>query len=159
MELGATVCHVRQPECHRCPVMRSCTTKRNKMIHLIPAKGEPTRYEEKEIEVYILFRNGNVLLQKRSDGLTNAGFWELPNNETGPKLKIANKKEPIVKVRHNITKYRILLKAYATSCNKKIKGKWCSGTDITRLPITASHRKLIKALSQQHKDFGKILIT
>tara|TARA_B100000686_G_C16070921_1_gene609288 strand:- start:74 stop:463 length:390 start_codon:yes stop_codon:yes gene_type:complete len=129
------------------------------MTHLIPAKGKPTRYEEKEIEVYVLFRNENVLLQKRSDGLTNAGFWELPNNETGPKLKIANKKEPIVKVRHNITKYRILLKAYATSCDKKIKGKWCNGADIRRLPISASHRKLIRALSKQHKGFAQIFIT
>ena len=156
MELGATVCHVRQPECHHCPVMRSCTTKRKNMIHLIPAKGKPTRYEEKEIEVYVLFRRRNLLLQKRPDGLTNAGFWELPNNEIGPKLKVANKKEPIAKIRHNITKYRILLKAYTTNCNKKIEGKWCNGSDIRRLPISASHRKLITALSAQHKDFTQI---
>ena len=156
MELGATVCHVRQPECHHCPVMRSCTAKRKNMIHLIPAKGKPTRYEEKEIEVYVLSKGRNLLLQKRPDGSTNAGFWELPNNETGPKLKIANKKNPILKIRHRITKYRILLKAYTTNSNKKIHGKWCNGADIRRLPISASHRKLITALSKKHKDLTQM---
>ena len=149
MELGAMVCHRGHPECGNCPVARSCTAKREKITHLIPAKGKPTQYEEKKIEVYVLARNGKMLLQQRPEGFTNAGFWELPNNETGPDLDLPKHAQAIATVRHNITRYRIRLNAYALRPkDREPKGKWCNSSDLIKLPITASHRKLIKTLAR-----------
>ncbi len=147
MELGATVCHRGQPECENCPVDRSCTAKREKTIPLIPAKGKPIRYEEKEIIVYVFARNGQLLLQQRPEGFTNTGFWELPNNETGPDLPLPKNAQAIATARHNITRYRIRLNAYALKASG-IQGKWCNSTELEKLPITASHRKLIKTLAR-----------
>jgi len=146
MELGATVCHPRHPECDNCPVNRNCTAKREKTIHLIPLRNKTTRYQEKEINVYVLSRNGQLLLQQRPEDFTNAGFWELPNNETGPDLNLPKNAQAIATVRHNITKYRIKLNAYAVKPGGT-EGKWCNSSDLRKLPITASHRKLIKALA------------
>ena len=147
MELGATVCDLGQPKCENCPVDRSCTAKREKTTHLIPAKGKPIRYEEKEINVYILSRNGKLLLQRRPEGFTNAGFWELPNNETGPDLPLPKNAQAITTARHNITRYRIRLNAYALKA-RGIQGKWYNSTELGKLAITSSHRKLIKTLAR-----------
>jgi len=158
MELGATVCHSGQPKCENCPVNRSCTAKREKTTHLIPTKRKPIRYEEKEIKVYVLSRNGQLLLQQRPEGFTNAGFWELPNNETGPDLPLPKNAQAITSARHNITRYRIRLNAYALKA-RGIQGKWCNSTELEKLAITSSHRKLIKALARQNKNLGKVIFT
>ena len=148
MELGATVCHPRQPQCEGCPITRNCTARREKTINLIPSKNDRTKYEEKEIEVYVLSRNGDLLMQQRPEGFTNAGFWEFPNNETGPDLTLPKNAQAIATARHNITKHRIRLKAYALK-DRETEGKWCNSSALIKLPITASHRKLIKALARQ----------
>jgi adenine-specific DNA glycosylase len=35
MELGATVCRARRPECHRCPVRPECSTGRKRMADVV----------------------------------------------------------------------------------------------------------------------------
>ena len=145
MELGATVCHRGQPECENCPVDRSCTAKREKTIPLIPAKGKPIRYEEKEIIVYVFARNGQLLLQQRPEGFTNTGFWELPNNETGPEIALPKRARPITSAKHNITKYRIKLNAYSIKPGP-FKGRWFTFSDLRKFPVSAAHRKILKFL-------------
>ena len=145
MELGATVCHRGQPECENCPVDRSCTAKREKTIPLIPAKGKPIRYEEKEIIVYVFARKGELLLQQRPGGFTNAGFWELPNNETGPEITLPKVACPIASAKHNITRYRIKLNAYSVKPGP-FKGRWFTFSDLRKFPVSAAHRKILKFL-------------
>ncbi|MEC7411254.1 MAG: A/G-specific adenine glycosylase, partial [Candidatus Thermoplasmatota archaeon] len=84
MELGATVCHPRSQNCKDCPVKRSCTARKDNATHLIPTAPPRARTEARSIEVYWITRGNRILLKKRPKGFHNAGFWELPNNETGP---------------------------------------------------------------------------
>lgn len=146
MELGATVCHPRSPNCPDCPVKRSCTARKEKAIHLIPATSARPRTEARRIEVYWIARGNRILLQQRPKGFHNAGFWELPNNETSPGIPLPPQSEPLASVRHTITKYRIQLLAYAVDKPRALKGRWCQQDELESLPITASHRKLLRQL-------------
>ena len=68
MELGATVCHPRSPQCVDCPVYRSCVARRTQLVDVIPAKPARAKSERRNIEVYIFTRPGRILLQQRPDG-------------------------------------------------------------------------------------------
>ena len=146
MELGATVCHPRSPNCTDCPVKRSCTARKENATHLIPAAPPRARTEARSIEVYWIAGGNRILLQKRPKGFHNAGFWELPNNETGPGIPLPPQSEPLTTVRHTITKYRIQLMAYAVTKPRALKGRWCRRDELESLPITAAHRKLLRQL-------------
>ena len=109
MELGATVCTPRRPDCSACPVTRSCVARRENAISSIPAKGDRTRYEEKQIDVFIITRGPRYLVQQRPESGVNAGFWEFPNSESGNKYSAAKIGHPFATARHSITRYRIQL--------------------------------------------------
>ena len=145
MELGAIVCHPRQPDCAACPVRRPCVARRENAIDAIPAKSRPIEYEEKQIEVYLITRGPRYLVQQRPEGAVNAGFWEFPNNENGSRHSIPKDSQPLTTARHSITRYRIELKAYPVQANGA-QGKWCTLNELRKMPFTAGHRKLLKGL-------------
>jgi len=145
MELGAIVCHPRQPDCAACPVRRSCVARRENSIDAIPAKSRAIEYEEKQIEVYLITRGPRYLVQQRPEGAVNAGFWEFPNSENGTKYSIPENNHPIATVCHTITHYRIRLKAYPIRTNRT-QGKWCTLSELRKLPFTTGHRKLLRGL-------------
>jgi A/G-specific adenine glycosylase len=145
MELGATVCTPRQPDCVNCPVSRACVARREKAIDAIPAKGRPIDYEVKRIDVYLITRGQRYLVQQRGEGGVNAGFWEFPNSENGARYSIPKNARPIATARHTITRYRIELKAYSIRSSRS-QGKWCALNELRKLPFTAGHRKLLTKL-------------
>ena len=145
MELGAIVCHPRQPDCAACPVRRSCVARRENAIDAIPAKSRAIEYEEKQIEVYLITRGPRYLVQQRPEGTMNTGFWEFPNNENGLCHSIPKDSQPLTTARHSITRYRIELKAYPVQANGA-QGKWCTLNELRKMPFTAGHRKLLKGL-------------
>jgi adenine-specific DNA glycosylase len=64
---------------------------------------------------------GRLLVRRRPPGVVNAGLWEFPNVEVAVKQKISRRwslrlivspRAPFFRVRHSITRYRILLEAY-----------------------------------------------
>lgn len=145
MELGATVCHPRKPDCAVCPVARACAARRENAIDAIPAKSRAIEYEEKLIEVYLITRGARYLVQQRPEGAVNAGFWEFPNSEHGARFSVPKNARPIATARHTITRYRIELNAYSIR-SRRAQGHWCTLNELRKLPFTAGHRKLLKGL-------------
>ncbi len=148
MELGATVCTPRQPNCAACPVAHSCVARRENAIPSIPTKGDRTRYEDKQIDVFIVTRGDRYLVQKRPTNGVNADFWEFPNSDSGNKFSSKKNGPPFASVRHSITRYRIQLNAHLIN-EKHGKGTWCTLKEIRSLPFTSAHLKLLKKLTQR----------
>ena len=148
MELGATVCTPRQPTCAACPVARSCVARRENAIASIPAKGDRTRYENKQIDVFIVTCGDRYLVQQRPAHTINAGFWEFPNSDSGNKFSPNKNKEPFATARHSITRYRIELNAHLIH-SKRGEGTWRTLNELRTLPFTAAHRKLLPSLTRR----------
>ena len=146
MELGATVCHPRAPACERCPVARSCVARRKGIIHLLPAKPARPASVQQLIHVYLITHAGRMLLQQRPEGFHNAGFWELPNDETCPERSLPEDAQPLATARHTITRYRIELWLYAMP-RKKTPGQWHAVGELDSIPMTAAHRKLLSQIN------------
>jgi len=118
MELGALVCTPRSPSCDACPVSAAgadlCAARASGRERELPTPAKKRASIDVRLEVALVERDGEVLLERRPDGGRMAGLWELPTRElTGTGLWPAEHKsllvvgEPLGEVAHAITHHRI----------------------------------------------------
>jgi A/G-specific adenine glycosylase len=108
MELGATVCTPRNPQCLVCPWKTECRTLGE---HKTPKRAAMT---SSEIDCLLTVRDGDrgaeILLEQRA--ATNSvmpGMWELPSLEIGDKSGF----EERLTVRHAIMQVNYTVRVYA----------------------------------------------
>jgi A/G-specific adenine glycosylase len=80
MDLGATVCTPRSPNCPACPVSKFCASCRDDLVSLIPTRL-PRRPPQPGEELTLLLEHpsdGSIYLTQRSDVGLWANFWEPP---------------------------------------------------------------------------------
>jgi len=77
MELGATVCTPRTPDCPRCPLRRSCAGKDDPGSYPAPRR-RPARPLLEWTALALMRKDGAVLLSRRPAGALFAGLWDLP---------------------------------------------------------------------------------
>ncbi len=117
MELGATVCTPRDPDCPGCPVASWCTAHRQGDPGGYP--GEATRAKVHELDVVALWleRAGQVLVRRRPSDALLGGLWGLPMVELDGQepsqvleeelgLKVDVEPAPVGHVRHAFTHKR-----------------------------------------------------
>ena len=81
MELGATLCSPRSPQCVDCPIHEMCLGYKKGNLMEFPKKSPPKPPKFKFLVAGILIDQGKVLLRKRpSQGLL-ASMWEFPTVE------------------------------------------------------------------------------
>jgi A/G-specific adenine glycosylase len=78
MELGATICTPRSPDCPRCPLSRACRARASGRPEAFPRA--PRRPEVREIDVAVAWieRAGRVLVERAHPGSPLRGAWDLP---------------------------------------------------------------------------------
>jgi len=76
MELGATVCTPRNPQCLICPLKLNCKAFKEGLQDVVPApkKAKPSPVER--FVIRIRYRNDQVLLEKRPDKGVWASMWQ-----------------------------------------------------------------------------------
>jgi A/G-specific adenine glycosylase len=79
MELGATLCTPRQPQCPRCPLRGDCAALRQGAAERYPSPRRRRPPARRHFLVAVAERDGRVLLFRRSEeSALLAGTWELP---------------------------------------------------------------------------------
>ena len=82
MELGGTVCTVRDPACGRCPVSRWCGAfAEGSQAEIPPPKVRPKITDVTEATVAVRRTDGAVLLRRRGADERWAGLWDFPRFE------------------------------------------------------------------------------
>jgi A/G-specific adenine glycosylase len=86
MDLGATVCTRRKPQCSECPLASGCiayrTGQQQEFPHPKPKTSKPERYA-----CFALVQSGQkVLLEKRPSSGIWGGLWSLPQAESRQQL-------------------------------------------------------------------------
>lgn len=79
IELGATVCTPRDPQCSRCPAKPWCDASRTGRAEAIPVTGPRRKPTRQSVAAFLLpLEDGRVLLRRRPNQGLLAGLWGLP---------------------------------------------------------------------------------
>lgn len=79
MDLGATLCTRKQPDCARCPVSSGCIAYATEQQHLLPAPRPRKELPVKRVTMPLLVNQDNAMLlqQRPTEGIWG-GLWSLP---------------------------------------------------------------------------------
>jgi adenine-specific DNA glycosylase len=143
MELGATVCLPKRPDCARCPIARHCEARSQGTESQLPVKLRRSKVERIEKTVLVCRRGGKLLLRQRPTSPME-GFWELPEADELPGASI---ERPAGTFRHGI-----MNRDYAiTVCPATVRRAppcyhWISREKLEALPRTTVTRKALALL-------------
>lgn len=161
MELGATVCTPRQPNCARCPLRRQCIAQRTNRIEEIPRRPLRNRMTKRRFFAFVIMNKGRVLLRQRPPNGVNAQLWEFPTAEAGRRrskpfglAKTAlgfsvSSLEPLCTIQHTIMQNRICLEVLCGEVHRRSlpvapRNRWCKIAEMGRLAFTGAHRRIIE---------------
>ena len=158
MDMGATLCHARTPDCISCPVASLCQANLDKAYGAYPVKTKKLKRSTESIWLLHATRaQGDVLLQQRPmDGASKvwAGLYSLPPFDSEAALltslpKTAHKKlvfSPVLK--HVLTHKDLWLHVvqFDASTHSKLVhlGSWHSVAQALQLGLPAPIRKILE---------------
>jgi A/G-specific adenine glycosylase len=136
MELGATICTPRAPQCLACPVVELCSTRGER-----PSEKKAAKQTRREIHYGLDLRKSRVYLVQRSKHASlMPGMWELPEISNG-----SNGTGPALTLRHSITTTDYVVRVAHRRVPKPGRGKWVAVSALSAIPLTGLARKILKA--------------
>lgn len=83
MELGATVCTPKSPDCMRCPLQAKCAAFATGTISLLPVKQSKTKTRDRFFNYLHIPAGKDIYMQQRTSKDIWTGLYELPLIESG----------------------------------------------------------------------------
>ncbi len=162
MELGALVCTPRQPACPTCPVRGDCFAFQAKRVEEFPMLQARPDVTQRRFVAFVAKRADRFLVRQRPAGVVNAHLWEFPNVEVLEQKNAGSalpgstpfrilEEKPLCTVKHSITRYRILLEAYAAEPAGDWPDGWKTLEQLNRLPFTSAHRKVLRHVANSRE--------
>ena len=158
MDLGATLCTPRDPQCLLCPLRGLC-----RAVVAGNPEDYPTRKPRKliphlEAVAAVICKDGKVLLRQRPPEGLLGGLWEFPNwkSERRPRLRLRNYikkemgmnvevKESLGTFKQTYSHFKLTLHVFrtiATDCKSNTEGEWVSVAKLSRYPMSRIHRRI-----------------
>jgi len=160
MELGATICLPRQPQCGVCPLGKICRAfLTGQTAAYPPARRKAAAKLRRYVAALILDDSGNCLLTRRpASAQWMQGFWELPMREqVGERAVSGDGASPLRKgiflgtllgqVRHTITNNKLEVSVFRASLQRSLRPsreKWIPLRQIHDVPVTTITRKALR---------------
>ena len=166
MELGATMCTPKQPNCHSCPIASHCYANKHSKQAILPIKSPAKKTPHYDIVIGIIANKKNkLLITRRSEKQMLGGLWEFPGgkieiNETHEQALLREIKEEtglhifvnahLITVKHAYSHFKITLHAYlCTFISGRVIAnvfQWIDAHNLTDFAFPTANRKVIQAL-------------
>ena len=75
MELGATICAPRNPQCAVCPLKRNCIARQKGIQEKLPTKRAKKKLPHHQVAVGIIWKRGKILIAQRHADDLLGGLW------------------------------------------------------------------------------------
>ena len=169
MDLGATICTPKEPQCPECPLPDLCKGR---------ASGDPERFPRKIVKKKIpliesisavIQRNGKVLLRQRPPRGLLGGLWEFPNwkNEVKRSSRFrlrnyikkemrmtAEVKEFIGTFRQTFSHFKLTLYVFRCQHLGEGSGRWIPIRDLGLFPMSRIHRRISEKIDGETRRNG-----
>jgi A/G-specific adenine glycosylase len=164
MELGATLCTPRGPECERCPLRRECRGRREGSALALPEIPTRGRATAVRVAAAVVRRRNRVLVVRESDDAPRwAGLYVFPYvtldakepSERGAVRAArqhgvqARAGAPLGTLRYTITRFRMTLDAFELRAVTSARGRFHDVDRLDELAMPAPHRRLAKLVSER----------
>lgn len=164
MDLGATVCKPRNPDCLICPLANLC------QAHRLDLAGElPRRQPRKSVPLVqqvalLLERDGKFLVSKRPLQGMLAGLWEFPSGEVAEgqeasaavalllaELALSGRVRELGRVRHAYSHFRLEVAVFQVAVDgERLIGRvaegrpslWLPSAELAELALHGAHKKV-----------------
>ena len=172
MDLGATICKPKNPDCKVCPVAMICLAHQESLQDVLPLTRKTPRIPHR-LAVCTVIGNAEgklLVLQRPATGLL-ASLWKLPGgfvngiekveaalarnvkDELGISIRPGKK---LASVNHTYTHFKTTLEAFESALLKghpKTPGcqafRWASPADIRKLPMSKIDRMILAAVTAE----------
>jgi A/G-specific adenine glycosylase len=169
MELGATVCSPKAPECERCPVSGFCRAYRENAQATIPRLAKRAQITEVTEASVAVRRDNTYLLRRRTVGERWAGLWDFVRFELAtspvddiPEIVAAVHRHSglqvelgpqLAELKHGVTRYRITLKCFTAepvsgTLRPDEEWEWVRAANFGEFPLSVTGRKFAKLLAE-----------
>jgi len=151
MELGATVCLPKQPECSACPLTQHCEARLRGLQQELPLRSRRAKPVRVEKHLLAIERRGKILLwQRTADSARLAGFWELP--EVG-QIHGARVEDRVGQFKHTIVNTNYSVEIYRGFIGAQPKGfRWVKHTSVHEMPLSTTTKKALACLAKQVRN-------
>jgi A/G-specific adenine glycosylase len=164
IELGATVCHPRNPECDRCPLADTCQAHAQGREEAFPERAPRRAVPHYDVTAAVLIRDGKVLLAQREQDDFLGGLWDFPGGkqEDGEDLVQCLQREMeeelgievavgerLLHLDHAYTHFRITLHAFrcelvrgVPQCLECADVRWVEPAELGDFPMSVADRRI-----------------
>lgn len=182
MDLGATICKPKNPDCSHCPVANLCQARIHDLQNVLPVMVKSPAIPHRQAAAAVIQNSKGMLLvvQRPSTGLL-ASLWKLPggfiqkDENMEDSLRQSVKEELGISIRpgkhlasvnHTYTHFRVTLHAYECRLLKGIPKalgcqnlQWASPTDLKKLPMSKIDRMVVSQVESESRRVGMKLET
>jgi A/G-specific adenine glycosylase len=169
MELGATVCAPRNPECPACPLRDHCRGRALGLERSLPAARNGRTPVRVTVAAALIRSRNRVLFARRPSGRLMGEMWEIPQTPLDavgrPRLEEEVRRRYGIDIRvgallatarHAITYRRIRLEAYEATLSTPVAPhrdtlRWVALHEVAGLPTSSMTRKLVAALDSPQR--------
>jgi A/G-specific adenine glycosylase len=167
MELGATVCTIREPQCGRCPVASLCRARAEGIQSRIPVMRRGPNYEDTHEACVIVWKRRQVLLRQCGDEERWSGLWDFPRfawTAVNPSRSdeqlidrvreltgvVIKPDERLTTLRHSVTRFRITLECFQAhwqhgrACRGGVR--WIGPGELSNYPLSMTARTIASLL-------------
>ena len=151
MDLGATLCTPRNPQCLLCPLNRSCKAFAAGLQDRIPAPRKAQRTPLVSRRTFCLERDGKWLIEQRPTRGRWAGMWQFITVDRPIKMRGSTK---LGQIRHSLTHRRYQFDVYRCAHPRSEFAptdrprKWVSLTELSEYPLPKPHLRIARMLAE-----------
>jgi len=168
MDLGATICKPKTPDCSRCPVAMVCRAKRAGLQNMLPVTRKAPAIPRRIAGAAVIYdQEGRLLVVQRPTSGLLASLWKLPGGFVETDRLEKNLRDSVSKelnisirvggeiacVKHTYTHFRATLHAHACVITKgkpRTQGcqnwRWVSPAVLQKLPLSRIDRLMAAAI-------------
>ena len=147
MDLGATICTPKKPNCLLCPWHKQCLARKNGTSESIPVIGKLPK-KVKTGSVYLITnKKGEFFIRKRPGKGLLSGLYEFPWEESFKPIFEAKFENTGLEVSHVFTHFKLNLKIYILRKESvPLDGQFVSEKNIANYPFSTLMKKIYEKI-------------
>lgn len=172
MDLGATVCMPRRPDCPACPLAEICMARALGLADQLPSRQEKKKVPLVRQVALLLEMKGRFLVGRRPLNGMLGGLWEFPGRDVPPDMQPLAAAERLLRdldmradllpaghIRHSYSHFRIEVELFrgTAECDRVAENAdriWLPLSRLTELSLHGAHKKALRVLERSSLSLG-----